>query len=379
MSGNSKIPLSIPHLNGKELEYIKAAIDSTWVTMGPFVDRFEEGLGKVAGTSHVVAMSCGTAAIHVALRLLGVGPGDTVFCPSLTFIATANPILYLGAKPVFIDSSPEDWNLSPLALQNALEDAKKKGKLPKAVLVVDLFGQAADYDKIIPICDSYGVPVIEDAAEALGSSYNGKPCGSFGKFGVLSFNGNKIMTTSGGGALCVHDAATAKRAKYMITQARESAEWYEHTEVGYNYRLSNILAAMGVAQLETLSDHMKARQEIASRYEKAFSDFPAVRMMPKPAGRTNNHWLSTISLDPKYTRKTVSSLIQYMAGLGIELRHVWKPLHLQPVFKGTDYYPHSNDCSKEIFEQSVCIPSWSGMKVNEQDRVCAELKKFLKS
>lgn len=378
-TGNSdKIPLSIPHLNGSEARYVQEALASNWVApLGPFVDRFEAELAKLVQRRHTVAMSSGTAAIHVALRLLDVGPGDHVFCQSLTFIATANPIVYLGATPVFIDSSPRDWNISPLALERALAESKKNGKLPKAVIVVDLFGQPVDYDAIIPICEAFGVPLIEDAAEALGSSYKGKPCGSFGKIGILSFNGNKIITTSGGGALCVDDPQLAKKAKFWITQARDPETWYEHSEAGYNYRMSNILAAIGVGQLESLSERVNARRGISQRYGEELSKL-SVSMMPSLAGCVSNNWLSAAVLTGNRADGiTANRLIHTMLESGIELRHIWKPLHLQPLFKDCAFYAHDQDYARQLFENGFCLPSWSGMSAEKQQRVIQQIQKFL--
>lgn len=378
-TGNSdKIPLSIPHLNGNELQYVREALDSNWVApLGPFVDRFEGELAKKIQRSHVIAMSSGTAAIHIALRLLDVKAGDTVFCQSLTFVATANPILYQGATPVFIDSNPDDWNISVPALRRALAAAKAQGRLPKAVIAVDLFGQPADYDQIVPLCKEYAVPLIEDAAEALGSTYKGKPCGSFGDFGILSFNGNKIITTSGGGALGVNDPALAKKAKFLITQARDAETWYEHSEAGYNYRMSNILAAIGCAQLETLAQRVEARRQISLAYAKAFAGAP-LQMMPALDGRMSNNWLSAAVLTgARADGKTANELIHSMLKEGIELRHIWKPLHLQPLFKDAKYYPHDHDVAAHLFANGMCLPSWSGMLEKSQLQAITKLSSWL--
>jgi pyridoxal phosphate-dependent aminotransferase EpsN len=300
-----------------------------------------------------------------------VGTGDLVFCQSLTFVATANPILQLGATPVFIDSQPSDWNMSAVALAAALEAAHAKGMLPKAVIVVDLFGQPADYDALVPLCARYGVPLIEDAAEALGSSYHGRPCGSFGEFGILSFNGNKIITTSGGGALAVADAETAKRAKFLITQARDAATWYEHSEAGYNYRMSNLLAAVGVAQLETLSERVGARRHIAAAYTDAFRGLP-IAMMPTPNNTISNHWLSAAVLTgERADGRTADRAIHALLASGIELRHIWKPLHLQPLFKDAAFWRHDGDFAGHLFHNGFCLPSWSAMTDEAQERVMA--------
>lgn len=373
-----KIPLSIPHLNGKEIQYVSEALESNWVApLGPFVDRFEIELAKQVDRTHVVAMSSGTAAIHVALRLLDVKPGDTVFCQSLTFVATANPIIQLGATPVFIDSSPDDWNISVPALKRALQEAKALGKMPKAVIAVDLFGQPADYDEIVPLCEQYGVALIEDAAEALGANYKGKPCGSFGQFGVLSFNGNKIITTSGGGALCVNSSELAQKAKFLITQARDQATWYEHSEAGYNYRMSNILAAIGVAQLETLKDRVSSRRNIASNYGAGLRGSP-IAMMPVLRDRTSNNWLSAAVLTGSHAdHRTADRIIHRLQNEGVELRHIWKPLHLQPLFKDTTFYAHDEDFSAHLFQNGFCLPSWSGMTSEKQQTVIHKITQLL--
>lgn len=375
---SDKIPLSIPHLNGKEIQYVTEAISSNWIApLGPFVDRFEKNLSEILGVPHVVSMNSGTAAIHIALRILDVKAGDTVFCQSLTFVATANPIIQCGATPVFIDSSPEDWNISVVALRAALTEAKSNNKLPKAVIVVDIFGQPADYDSLVPLCEEFGVPLIEDAAEALGSTYKGRACGSFGQFGILSFNGNKIITTSGGGALVVNDSNLAKKAKFLITQARDPEPWYEHSEAGYNYRMSNILAAIGVAQLETLDQRVESRQKICSQYEESFKKSP-IMLMPKLEGRKNNNWLSTAVLTDKFADdQTARKLIQALQDDGIELRHIWKPLHLQPLFKQAKFYPYDHDFSEYLFKNGFCLPSWSGMNEENQQRVITRIKTTL--
>ena len=324
-------------------------------------------------------MSSGTAAIHLALELLGVKQGDIVFCSSLTFVASANPILYLGGKPVFIDSENETWNMSPVALTRAMEEAQANGKLPKAVVIVNLFGQSAKMDELMAICDSYGVPVIEDAAESLGSSYKGKKSGTFGKFGIYSFNGNKIITTSGGGMLVSDDVGKLDRARFLATQAREKARHYEHHTVGYNYRMSNILAGIGRAQLEVLDDRVKARRAVFDRYEKALGGIDGISFMPELAGTYSNRWLTAMELNPEILSVTPNELIDALEAENIEARPVWKPLHMQPLFEGCKFYPHADDdiVSERLFARGICLPSGSNMTVKEQERVIRVIREKL--
>lgn len=375
-----RIFLSPPHMSGNEKKYIAEAFESNWIApLGKNVDAFEKEMAQYTGSAGAALLSSGTAAIHLALDLLGVRQGDIVFCSSLTFVASANPILYLGGEPVFIDSENETWNMSPIALKRAMEEAQAKGKLPKAVVIVNLFGQSAKMDELMTICDSYGIPVIEDAAESLGSFYKGKNSGTFGKFGVYSFNGNKIITTSGGGMLVSDDIEKLARARFLATQAREKVRHYEHQTVGYNYRMSNILAGIGRAQLEVLDDRVKARRAVFARYEKALGGIDGVSLMPELAGTYSNRWLTAMELNPEKLGVTANELMDALEAENIEARPVWKPLHRQPLFAGCRFYPHAENeiVSERLFERGICLPSGSNMTVKEQERVIRVIREKL--
>jgi pyridoxal phosphate-dependent aminotransferase EpsN len=369
-------------MSGKELKYIKEAFDSNWIApLGPNVDAFEKEIASYVGANEAVAVSSGTAAIHLALSLLGVGQGDKVFCSSLTFVASANPILYQGAEPVFIDSEPDTWNMSPQALERAMEDALYRGKLPKAVIVVNLYGQSAKMDEILTICDHFGVPIIEDAAESLGSTYKGKPSGTFGKFGIYSFNGNKIITTSGGGMLISDDVEAMKKARFLATQSRDPAPHYQHSQIGFNYRMSNILAGVGRAQLEVLEDRVKAKKLVFERYYQELAHIPGLQFMPELLDTRSNRWLTTLTIDEKEAGISVKLLLEKMAEENIEVRPVWKPLQMQPLFGGIAYYPHSEkeNVSELLFNTGICLPSGTSMTVEEQLRVVNCLKSAKKT
>jgi len=371
---NKRIYLSPPHMNGLEQRYIEDAFDSNWIApLGPHVDAFEKELADYLGVKGALALISGTAAMHLALLLLEVGRNDAVFCSAFTFTATANPILYQGAEPLFIDSEPSSWNMSPSALGRALEAAKKEGRLPKAVIVVNLYGQSADMDPLAELCNSYSIPLIEDAAESLGATYQGKPSGSFGKFGILSFNGNKIITTSGGGALISDDLEALERARYLASQARQPARHYEHTEVGYNYRLSNLLAAVGRAQLETLEERVAARRAIYERYYRTLSGLEGIEFMSEaPYGRST-HWLTVLTVDPERCGITRDEIIDALEKGNIEARPVWKPMQLQPLYEGYPYYEHKEgiSVSERLFKNGLCLPSGSNLTEEEQARVIA--------
>lgn len=372
MTNQSRIYLSPPHMSGNEQKYINEAFATNWIApLGPNVDAFEKELAEYVGTKGAAAVSSGTAAIHIALRLLDVKKGDRVFCSSLTFIASANPILYQGAEPVFIDSEPDTWNMSPLALERAFEEAKYEGQLPKAVIVANLYGQSAKMDEILEICNKYNVPVVEDAAESLGSTYKGKKSGTFGKFGIYSFNGNKIITTSGGGMLVSDDVETLKKARFLATQARDPAPHYQHSQVGYNYRMSNILAGIGRAQLEVLDERVKARRAIFDHYEQALGNIEGIYFMPELEGTMSNRWLTTLTIDQQKLGVTPMDIINALAEENIEARPVWKPLHLQPVFEDIKYYSHkeNDSVSDDLFVNGICLPSGSSMTEEEQNRV----------
>ncbi|WP_088079131.1 aminotransferase class I/II-fold pyridoxal phosphate-dependent enzyme [Bacillus mycoides] len=378
IKNKEKIYLSSPHMSGNEQKYIQNAFDTNWIApLGPNVDEFERELASFVGVKGGAAVSSGTAAIHLALRLLNVQKGDTVFCSSFTFVASANPIVYLGAEPVFIDSEPETWNMSPQALEHALYDADKDGKLPKAVILVHLYGQSAKLDEILSLCNQYDVPIIEDAAESLGSTYKGKASGTFGRFGVYSFNGNKIITTSGGGMLVSNDVEALERARFLATQAKDPAPHYEHSEIGYNYRMSNILAGIGRGQLEVLEDRVRARRFIYKRYYEALSHMPGFYFMPELENTRSNRWLTTLTIDEKESGISIGKLLRTLAEENIEARPMWKPLHMQSLFKEKKYYPHSKneDVSHSLFQSGICLPSGSNMLAEDQQRVIQSILK----
>ncbi|MED3914805.1 DegT/DnrJ/EryC1/StrS family aminotransferase [Priestia megaterium] len=376
----SRIYLSPPHMSGDEQRYIYEAFDSNWIApLGPNVDGFEKEIASYVGVSEAVAVSSGTAAIHLALSLLGVTKGDTVFCSTLTFIASANPIIYQGAEPIFIDSEPETWNMSPQALARALQDASIEGALPKAVIVVNLYGQSAKMNEILSLCNQYNIPVIEDAAESLGSTYKGKASGTFGKFGVYSFNGNKIITTSGGGMLVSNDVAALQQARFLATQARDSAPHYQHSQLGYNYRMSNILAGVGRAQLQVLESRVEARRQIFERYYQELAGLTGITFMPELSNTKTNRWLTVLTINEKEAGISAAQLVQAFTKQNIEARPVWKPLHMQPLFQGIRYYPHSenDDVAQLLFQTGICLPSGSNMTEDDQNRVIKCLKKAL--
>lgn len=372
---SEQVLLSTPHMGDSELDFIAEAFKTNWIApLGPNVDAFERELAEKVGASHAVALSSGTAAIHLALIMLGVAPGDVVFCSTLTFAASANPIVYQGAIPVFIDSEPESWNMSPEALERALLDASKAGNLPKAVIVVNLYGQSADMDPIIALCERYGVPIVEDAAESLGASYKDKPSGTFGAMGIYSFNGNKIITTSGGGMLVTENEDFAKRARFYATQARDPAPHYQHSTIGYNYRMSNILAGVGRGQLRVLDERVNARRRVFDTYRSLLADLHWLHWMPEPSWSRSNHWLSVATLDEDSPIRA-TDLITLLSANFIEARPVWKPMHLQPVFAECQYYPHQPaSVSDRLFDSGVCLPSGSNLTDESIDRVVSAIK-----
>jgi dTDP-4-amino-4,6-dideoxygalactose transaminase len=369
---DSRILLSTPHLGDFEMDFVEEAFRTNWIApLGPNVDEFEREIAGYVGVAQAAALSSGTAALHLALRILGVDKGDSVFCSTLTFVASANPILYLGATPVFIDSEPETWNMSPRVLAEALAEAAVRGQLPKAVIVVSLYGQSADMDPLIDLCSNYNIPVIEDAAESLGATYKGRASGTMGKIGIFSFNGNKIITTSGGGMLVSHDPVLVEKARFLSTQARESTPWYEHAELGYNYRMSNVLAGIGRGQLKVLDQRVEARREIFERYKAELHHIKAIRWMPEALFGRSTRWLSVCMIDQEISGLSPSEVIGRLAARGIEARHVWRPMHQQPLFKGCSYYPHEPGASfaDQVFEAGICLPSGSNMPSEQQDRV----------
>ncbi|KQL40133.1 pyridoxal phosphate-dependent aminotransferase [Bacillus sp. FJAT-25509] len=365
-------------MSGNEQKYIQEAFDSNWIApLGPNVDAFEKEIASYVGASEAMVVSSGTAAIHLALSLLNVTRGDIVFCSSLTFIASANPILYQGAEPVFIDSERETWNMSPRALEKALRDAYIENKLPKAVIVVNLYGQSAKMDEIVSLCNQYEVPIVEDAAESLGSTYKGRASGTFGYFGIYSFNGNKIITTSGGGALVSDNEELIQKARFLATQARDPAPYYQHSESGFNYRMSNLLAGVGRAQLQVLDDRVNSRRQIFNRYFEELSRIPGISFMPELANTQSNRWLTTLTVNEKDTGISSKSLIKILNNDNIESRHVWKPLHLQPIFKNNKYYSHTKqeNIAEQLFEKGMCLPSGSSLTDEEQNRIISCIKK----
>lgn len=372
---NSKIWLSSPHMGGNEQKYVNEAFAANWVApLGPNVNGFEEDLSQFLNKDvHVAALSAGTAALHLALIECGVVYGDEVICQSMTFSASANPIAYCGATPVFVDSEPETWNMCPIALKSAIEDRIAKGKTPKAIIVVHLYGMPAKMDEITKIAQEYNIPIVEDAAEALGSTYKGQACGTFGRFGVLSFNGNKIITTSGGGALVCQTQEDKDKAVFLSTQARDNAPHYQHSHIGYNYRMSNIVAGIGRGQMEVLDSRVEARRSMNQFYQELFADIEGVTVFVEPTSDYfSNHWLSAIIIDPKVCGKTREDLRLAFLEDNIESRPLWKPMHLQPVFENAPYY--GNKVAENLFENGLCLPSGSNLTDEERERIAKVVK-----
>lgn len=369
-----RILLSYVHMGGTERDWVEKAFESEWIVpLGPNVDEFEHRLEKYLVAPNVVALSAGTAAIHLALVALGVGAGDEVICQSFTFAASANPIKYQGADPVFVDSEPDTWNMSPDALEEAIIDRKKQtGHYPKAIIPVYLYGMPAKMDEIRAIADKYGIPIVEDSAEALGSEYKGKKCGTLGNYGCLSFNGNKIITTSGGGALVCHSKEEADRVKFYATQAREQRPYYYHETIGYNYRLSNVSAGIGCGQMDVLQPHVELRRAIHKFYTKELAEIDGLSVQQNPSTDFNsNFWLSTVLIDPK-TGKDPESLRQFMLDAGVETRRLWRPMHMQPVFADAPYY--GDTTCETLFDRGLCLPSGSGLKEEELRYVADKIK-----
>lgn len=375
---NSKIWLSSPHMGGSEQKYVQEAFDTNWVApLGPNVTGFEQDLEQyINENSYIAALSSGTAAIHLGLVLLGVEAGDEVICQSFTFSASANPILYQGAIPIFIDSEPETWNICPKALEDAILDRISKGKKPKAIIAVHLYGMPFKVDEIRVIANKYGIPIIEDSAEALGSSYKGKKCGTFGDIGVLSFNGNKIITTSGGGALVASSKELKEKAIFFATQSRDNAPHYQHSHIGYNYRLSNICAGIGRGQMEVLDRHIALRRGMHDFYVDYFADIDGVIVFKEPnVDYYSNHWLSAILIDPNKTNgKTREDLRLAFEKANIESRPLWKPMHLQPIFENYLYY--GTNVAEKLFENGLCLPSGSNLDNEDRNRIREALNVF---
>ncbi len=369
----TKIYISPPHLSGEERVLVKEAFDSNWIApLGPHVDSFEKEMCQQLGAVNATALSSGTAALHLALLMLGVARGDEVYCSTLTFAASANAITYVGAKPVFIDSNKDTWNIDPQLLWETLRDAAKKNALPKAVIVVDLYGQCADYDSINEICSAYRIPIIEDAAEALGATYKGKHAGTFGKMAVLSFNGNKIITTSGGGMLLSPDKKFTEQALFLSTQARDPAPHYQHSHVGYNYRMSNVLAAIGRGQLRVLNQYVAARRHNFAYYYEKLSDLSGVAFMPEATYGKCNRWLTCITVDPDKLGVSNEDIRLHLEDQNIESRPVWKPMHLQPIFR--KHRAVGGSVSEELFDKGLCLPSGSSLTLKDLDKIILQIR-----
>ncbi|MGL5479578.1 MAG: DegT/DnrJ/EryC1/StrS family aminotransferase [Clostridium sp.] len=376
---NKRIFLSSPHMGGLEEEFIKEAFSTNWIApLGPNVNEFEKEISEYVGINDAAALSTGTSAIHLALRLLKIEKGDFIFCSSLTFAASCNPIIYEKAIPIFIDSEEDSWNMSPIALEKAFEWAKDNNCIPKALIVVHLYGQSADMDKICELCNKYNVPIIEDAAESLGATYKGKQTGTIGEYGIYSFNGNKIITTSGGGMLVSDNVEGIKKARFLATQARDNRPYYHHTELGYNYRMSNIVAGIGRGQIRVLDERIEKKKEIFNMYKESFKDLDVIDMMPIKDYGYSNYWLSCMRIKKGLNIKP-SDLIKALEDENIEARHIWKPMHMQPFYKDNKYFREGkNDISKEIFESGICLPSDTKMTLDEQKKVINIIKKVLR-
>ncbi len=374
---NTKIWLSSPHMGGTEEKFVREAFAENWIApLGPNVDGMEEDLRRfLGGEVHVAALSSGTAALHLGLILLGVQAGDEVLCQSMTFSASANPIAYLGATPVFVDSERDTWNLSPEWLEKAIEDRIAKGKKPKAIIAVHLYGMPAKMKEILEISRRYEIPLLEDAAEALGSHINGQMCGTFGDIGILSFNGNKIITTSGGGALVAKDAALVEKARFLSTQARDPAPHYQHSHIGYNYRMSNICAGIGRGQMEVLQKRVEQRRAAYDWYREQFDDVPGLHFQQAPEGYFSNHWLTALTIDGRESGYNREALRLKLGEDNIESRPLWKPMHLQPVFADAPFY--GDGTSEELFRDGLCLPSGSNMTDTERTRILAGWAKMM--
>ncbi len=363
----ARIHLSVPHMGGREERYVREAFASNWLSsVGPQLDAFEREFSARLGRP-AVALGSGTAALHLGLRLLGVGPGDEVLVSDFTFVASVNPIRYLGGEPVFVDSDPDTWLMSPRLLSKALADRARRRRAPKAVVVVHLYGQCADMDPIVAACAEHGVAILEDAAEALGATYCGRPAGSFGTLAAFSFNGNKIITTTGGGMLAAAKPEWVERARYWSTQAREPGAAYHHRELGYNYRLSNVLAAIGRGQLEVLEERVRQRRAVEACYRAALADVPGLAFMPEADYGLHTHWLSCLTVDPDRFGATRDEVLAALAAEDIEARPLWKPMHLQPLYAGCDRY--GGEVAAGLFANGLCLPSSSSLAQADQERV----------
>ncbi|MGI6544893.1 MAG: DegT/DnrJ/EryC1/StrS family aminotransferase [Fastidiosipilaceae bacterium] len=373
-----KIFLSPPNLGKKELEYVKDAFNTNWIApYGPAINAFEQEMAAYIGIDAALALNSGTAALHLALRWFGVTQGDIVFCSDFTFIGSCVPILYEKCEPVFIDSEPNSWNMSPIALEKAFQWAQRQNKMPKAVIIVDLYGESADWDSLLPICRKYGVPVIEDAAEALGTVYKGKKCASFGDISILSFNGNKIITTSGGGMVLSKDKQAIEKMRFWSTQAREPVIWYEHKEHGYNYRMSNICACIGRGQLEFLPHKLEKRKQIHEMYKCKLKGIPG-QIKSVAVEDSSNYWLNLLCLDSFDYQAT--DIVMHMQNAEIECRPAWKPMHMQPLFENYVFFSHTAantpSVDEDVFRRTLCLPSGDGMNEAQQVEVIRELRAY---
>ncbi|MBI1315877.1 aminotransferase class I/II-fold pyridoxal phosphate-dependent enzyme [bacterium] len=375
-----KIWLSSPHMGGREQDYVAEAFATNWIApLGPHVNEFERRLAEYNGVGHAAALSSGTAALHLGLILLDVGPGDAVIVQSMTFSASANPVAYLGATPVFVDSEPGTWNMDPEQLERAIVESRARGLNVKAIIPVHLYGMPAQMDRIGTLAEQYGLPLLEDAAEALGSTFDGQKCGSFGRLGVLSFNGNKIITTSGGGALIGNEAALIEKSRFLSTQARDAAPHYQHSHIGYNYRMSNVLAGIGLGQMEVLDDRIAARRAHYARYVALFRSFEALgyvfEYQEEDTRSFSNRWLSCVAFDPaRNGGKSREGLRLALETENIEARPLWKPMHLQPIFTSAPMY--ANGVSERLFDQGLCLPSGSNLTESDWERIEAALRAY---
>lgn len=373
----SRIWLSPPHMSGNELYFIQDALNKNWVTsQGENIDEFEQSISVfLKNDVHVCALNSATSAIHLSLLMLGISSNDEVLTSTFSFCGSANPIAYCGATPIFIDSEKDTWNMCPVALEEAIQDRISKGKKPKAIVVVHLYGMPAKMDEIATIAEKYEISIIEDAAEALGSTYKGKACGTFGRFGILSFNGNKIITTSGGGALVCHTQEDKDKAVFLSTQARDNAPHYQHSHIGYNYRMSNIVAGIGRGQMEVLNDRIEARRKMHDFYVDVFKDINGVEVFSEPnEDYYSNHWLSAIVIDEKITGKNREDLRLAFLEDNIESRPLWKPMHLQPVFADAPYY--GTNIAEQLFDNGLCLPSGSNLSDDDRERIEKIIRKF---